>query len=317
MTMWGKEDKVIAEGRQAQLEQTFWASMIKLHAQVARFGDTHADGWSIIDKLKFRTPRPLKLQKEMVDEGKELADTAAGAEVEKQMKKLIAEHEAKTKELMEKAEEARIVAESVTKAALEKAGRAEAAVKHAEEAVKTAQTEAAKADALAKLELASERAQIAEEHFKEKQAAMDEECKMWLEEQSKSKEKLQALDRGIKDLHKPAPVPRGIFNRLAITRDEGKRQAGFLGELFGMGAALVGKGLKEAGAVFALVLGKGDEFRKAYDEDMFEYGLKEAQKGGQLGAIGGAAGMVKGMVRNVAKGVGILVTAPVTPRSEA
>ncbi|KAF8545925.1 hypothetical protein OG21DRAFT_1607897, partial [Imleria badia] len=61
-TMWEWEDKVFAEKRQAQLERELGASKIMLGAQVARFGNTRADGWSIINKFKFKTPHVPELQ---------------------------------------------------------------------------------------------------------------------------------------------------------------------------------------------------------------------------------------------------------------
>ncbi|KAF8545540.1 hypothetical protein OG21DRAFT_257751, partial [Imleria badia] len=61
-TMWEWENKVFAEKRQAQLGRELGASKITLGAQVARFGNTRADGWSIINKFKSRTPHVPELQ---------------------------------------------------------------------------------------------------------------------------------------------------------------------------------------------------------------------------------------------------------------
>ena len=319
-TMWGKEEGAIAEKRQAQLEQTFWASMIKLDAQVARFGDTYADGWSIIDKLNSRTPRPLKIQREMVDDGKVLADTAAGAEVEKEMKKLITMHEAKVKELKDNAEEARIAGEAATKSAVENAKRAEAAMKQAEEAVNNAQTNAAKVIAKSELKLATERARLAEERAKEKQAAVDLERKMWREERNRSKAQLQALSRSLERRQNSAPArtDSGVSDRLSRARDEGKRQAGFLGGFLGLGTAAMCEGIVEATAVCGSFVapGRGDRLRKAYADGMFDHALKESQKRGQSGVLGGIAGVAIGSTHNMGQTAMILAGVSLAPRSE-
>ena len=309
-TMWGKEDREVGERHEKQLQENFWASIIKLGAQVARFGDTYADGWSIIDKLNSRTPRPLKVQMEMVDEGKALPDTAAGAEVEKEIKKLIAMHEVKIKELTNKAKQEQEAWEAATKAAVEKAEQAEASVKQAEEAVKNAQTKAAKAVAEAELKLAAEKAKMTEEHTEATRVAVDAERKARDEERKKLQEQLDKLDDGLGQLYNPPLAETNVLDRLARARAEGERQAGYAGGLFGMCVALCGEGLKEAGAICAKIIGgerRRDQLRKVYAEEMFGQIVQESQGGGKSGSLGGVAGFSMGAVRNVGRGLGILV----------
>ena len=319
-TMWGKERREVAERREKQLRETFWASMIRLNAQVARFGDTYADGWSIIDKLNSRTPRPLKVQMEMVDEGKALPDTAAGAEVEKEMKKLIVAHEAKIKELMEKAKQEQEAWEAATKAAVEKAEQAEASVKQAEEAVKNAQTKAAKAVAEAELKLAAETAKMTEEHAEATRAAVDTERKAWEEERKKLQEQLEKLDDGLEQLYNPPVAETNVLDRLARARAEGERQAGHGGGLVGIGVALCGEAVKEVGALCAEAIGgesRKDQLRKVYAEEMFGQILQESQKAGKSGGLGGVTNFAVGAARNVGRGLGIMAGRGGTPKSNA
>ena len=319
-TMWGKERREVAERREKQLRETFWASMIRLNAQVARFGDTYADGWSIIDKLNSRTPRPLKVQMEMVDEGKALPDTAAGAEVEKEMKKLIVAHEAKIKELMEKAKQEQEAWEAATKAAVEKAEQAEASVKQAEEAVKNAQTKAAKTVAMAELKLAAEKAKMTEEHAEATRAAVDTERKAWEEERKKLQEQLEKLDDGLEQLYNPPVAETNVLDRLARARAEGEKQAGHEGGLVAIGVALCGEAVKEVGALCAEAIGgesRKDQLRKVYAEEMFGQILQESQKAGKSGGLGGVTNFAVGAARNVGRGLGIMTGRGGTPKSNA
>ncbi|ETI29374.1 hypothetical protein G647_01827 [Cladophialophora carrionii CBS 160.54] len=70
----------------------FWEPMLRRGAQTARFEDSRESALRIIDRLVPRPPVVLQIQHEMVDEQKNLIDTAAGATVNEEIKKLEARY---------------------------------------------------------------------------------------------------------------------------------------------------------------------------------------------------------------------------------
>ncbi|KAF7974375.1 hypothetical protein HWV62_12346 [Athelia sp. TMB] len=68
----------ILERREAELRGLFWRSMVDHGSQTARFHHTHESAWDVLGQLKG-DPRPIQLQREMVDERKPLSGTSAGA----------------------------------------------------------------------------------------------------------------------------------------------------------------------------------------------------------------------------------------------
>ncbi|PVF99438.1 kinase-like protein [Serendipita vermifera] len=63
--------------RENALREEFWQPMITSGAQMMRFEQTSESAWNIIDQLSG-VRRPIQLQREMVDTGKDLSQTAAG-----------------------------------------------------------------------------------------------------------------------------------------------------------------------------------------------------------------------------------------------
>ncbi|KAF7983545.1 hypothetical protein HWV62_21116 [Athelia sp. TMB] len=70
------------ERREAELREFFWQSMVNHGSQTARFHRTHESAWDVLGQLKG-DPRPIQLQREMVDERKSLSGTSAGAFLKK------------------------------------------------------------------------------------------------------------------------------------------------------------------------------------------------------------------------------------------
>jgi len=78
-TMWDEVTDETGSLREDQLRTIFWQPMMSRGCRIARFSSTRKSAWEIIDKFDVDTRRPIKLQKEMVDEGKELSQTSAYA----------------------------------------------------------------------------------------------------------------------------------------------------------------------------------------------------------------------------------------------
>lgn len=77
-THWDEESDDIASRREAELKSSYWKPFIDKGSRVARFyPSTPNSAWGIIDHFSAVPRRPLKVQIEMVNEGKELHETAA------------------------------------------------------------------------------------------------------------------------------------------------------------------------------------------------------------------------------------------------
>ena len=76
-TMWNQVKGDVGSRREDQLRTEFWQPMMSRGCRMARFSLTHESAWEVIDKFDISARRPVKIQKEMVDEGKELAQTSA------------------------------------------------------------------------------------------------------------------------------------------------------------------------------------------------------------------------------------------------
>jgi hypothetical protein len=89
-TMWDDVDEALGLMREEELRTQFWKSMITFGSRMARFRYTHDSAWDIIDKFADTNRRPVLLQQEMVDEGKDLPNTTAGTGLFQFWEKLIA-----------------------------------------------------------------------------------------------------------------------------------------------------------------------------------------------------------------------------------
>lgn len=89
------ESEEVGIRRQAELvsEPRYWKPMCLQGSQVTRYEGTTESALELIRLVMHNTPLPLKIQKEMVDESKPLAETGAGRFVEAEIDNLCKEHE--------------------------------------------------------------------------------------------------------------------------------------------------------------------------------------------------------------------------------
>ncbi|KAF9469801.1 P-loop containing nucleoside triphosphate hydrolase protein, partial [Collybia nuda] len=80
-TMWDEVyDMAIGLAHEEELKAKYWNSMLNVGSRILRFGYTHQSAWTIVDQFTgIRDRVPLQLQVELVDEGKDLSQTAAGS----------------------------------------------------------------------------------------------------------------------------------------------------------------------------------------------------------------------------------------------
>lgn len=102
----GEMDKAIANEDQLRTDRDFWQPMIKHGSRMARFEDTRESALEIIMSLVDKEPVVLQIQHELVDEDKHLIDTAAGATVNEEIKKLEEKYKKQLAEMQDDMKEA-------------------------------------------------------------------------------------------------------------------------------------------------------------------------------------------------------------------
>jgi hypothetical protein len=100
-TMWHLADQVQSTEREKVLIDTdeFWRTMVRNGSTVGRFDGTVEGAYNIIQSLLNRTARILNIQKEMIDDHLQLAETEAGKEVLANLTGLKLQHERDISEL--------------------------------------------------------------------------------------------------------------------------------------------------------------------------------------------------------------------------
>jgi hypothetical protein len=77
-TMWAEVRPEIGEQREKQLKTEFWNEMRTCGCKIERFQNTYNSAWDIVHSItRMKCTTALRIQKEMVDDGKALVDTAA------------------------------------------------------------------------------------------------------------------------------------------------------------------------------------------------------------------------------------------------
>ncbi|KAG1740777.1 kinase-like domain-containing protein, partial [Suillus paluster] len=89
-TMWDEVLEHIGSQREQQLKTQFWQEMMSHGSRTARFTASFDSAWEIVKHFDATTPRPVQLQKEMVDEGKALSETSAYAVLTRWWTQLVA-----------------------------------------------------------------------------------------------------------------------------------------------------------------------------------------------------------------------------------
>ena len=104
--MWGDITLENGEARENELSSKFWKPALDKHAQMVRHHDTTQSAHDIIRKIITNRPEALQIQRELVEEHKDIADTAAGVAVNQELSEQIKRHQAELKELREGMEQA-------------------------------------------------------------------------------------------------------------------------------------------------------------------------------------------------------------------
>lgn len=100
-TMWDEVDETTGAEREEQLRTRYWKSMLQSGSRMSRFKHTSESAWEIVEQLSGLQRRPLRLQIEIGDQGKDLSQTAAGKSLFSWLTKMMEELASMIKRLKE------------------------------------------------------------------------------------------------------------------------------------------------------------------------------------------------------------------------
>ncbi|KAF9004032.1 P-loop containing nucleoside triphosphate hydrolase protein [Cyathus striatus] len=106
--MWGEVSKEVGEAREAELisQDMFFKPVLDKGAQMARNDNTLQSAQAILQQIIGNLPMSLQIQRELVDQKKELSQTAAGVELNKELMEQVEKHRKELREMQEEMREA-------------------------------------------------------------------------------------------------------------------------------------------------------------------------------------------------------------------
>ena len=99
--MWGKVIREVGEAREKELTTTFFKHVLEQGAQLARHHNTIESAHDIIRLIMKNSPTPLQIQRELVDEGRDVINTSAGETINKELNEQMGKHQAELKAVQE------------------------------------------------------------------------------------------------------------------------------------------------------------------------------------------------------------------------
>lgn len=99
--MWGKVIREVGEAREKELTTTFFKHVLEQGAQLARHHNTIESAHDIIRLIMKNSPTPLQIQRELVDEGRDVINTSAGETINKELNEQMKKHQAEMKAVQE------------------------------------------------------------------------------------------------------------------------------------------------------------------------------------------------------------------------
>ena len=117
--MWGEISQGVGEEREEELTTSFFKPVLDGGARLFRHHNTIQSAHDIIRSIMRNQPATLQIQRELVDEGKGIIDTAAGEAINKELNQQIRRHQAELKAVKEEMEQAMKEKDEQTKRELE------------------------------------------------------------------------------------------------------------------------------------------------------------------------------------------------------
>ena len=99
--MWTRDSHDINEVREKELSGNFFKPVLDKGARIARHDDTVQSAHDIIRGIMKKNPLVLRIQRELVDQHKDIADTAAGKIVNGELDEQTGRHQAELREVRE------------------------------------------------------------------------------------------------------------------------------------------------------------------------------------------------------------------------
>ena len=104
--MWGEVAQEDGEEREEELTTNFFKQVLDKGAQLARHHNTVQSAHDIIRRVMKNRPAALQIQRELVDEGKDIINTAAGEVINKELNERIRRHQVELEAVKEEMEQA-------------------------------------------------------------------------------------------------------------------------------------------------------------------------------------------------------------------
>ncbi|KAF9647118.1 hypothetical protein BDM02DRAFT_2815848 [Thelephora ganbajun] len=117
--MWGKVEKDVGEAREQELAEIYFKPALDKGAQLVHHYNTAQSSYDIVRRIMKNDPAPLRIQQELVDEGKDIGHTAAGEAVNEEINALLKHHEVEMNALREEMRRALKEQDEETKKELE------------------------------------------------------------------------------------------------------------------------------------------------------------------------------------------------------
>ncbi|KAK7682395.1 hypothetical protein QCA50_014600 [Cerrena zonata] len=212
-TMWGNVDRATGEAREAQLgtDELLFQPVIEKGAHLIRHDNTRQSTLNIIRVIMKNHPQVLRIQRELVDEHKDISQTGAGEELGRELAELARKHKHELQEVQEQMEAALAERDIETK-------------KELEEYQKKLQGEMEKAE--------KDRERLSREYIEEKKRSDEHlaQLRRDLEAQRKAAEERQKeIDRMNEELRNNAKLTAEEQARLRQRIDELQKPKGFFG----------------------------------------------------------------------------------------
>lgn len=119
--MWGLVDPRVGEARERELivDERLFQPVLAKGARIVRHSNTKESAHNILRKVIQNTPMPLQIQKELVEEQKDISETEAAVELDRELAAQAQKHRQELKDIKKEMTEAIALKDEETKKDLE------------------------------------------------------------------------------------------------------------------------------------------------------------------------------------------------------
>ena len=104
--MWGEVSRDVGESRENELSTNFFKPALNKGARMARHHNTEQSARDIVRMVVRSRPVVLQIQRELVDERREITHTSAGGIINRELNELIRRHQGSLNEIQEEMKQA-------------------------------------------------------------------------------------------------------------------------------------------------------------------------------------------------------------------